>query len=163
MAGTPEENIISAYKSNINIDFALAKITDEKTVLSYIYKLTGKSPEVQINELRQFMRSSLAFREKNWQTFYKIYWKKLDAWAIGSVLIINFINTLMLHTSPELNSIVPVILGLCSLDPGLRLDCAEALELWAPQSKILEIQEVQTLLQEQKNLRNGLISKIGIF
>jgi tRNA A-37 threonylcarbamoyl transferase component Bud32 len=163
MAGTPEENIISAYKSNINIDFALAKITDEKTVLSYIYKLTGKTSETQINELREFMRSSLAFREKNWNAFYKIYWKKLDAWGIGSVLIINFINTLMFHTSPEFESIVPVILGLCSLDPGLRLDCTEALELWAPQSKILEIQEVQTLLQEQKNLRNGLISKIGTF
>jgi hypothetical protein len=69
----------------------------------------------------------------------------------------------MFHTSPQFENILPVILGLCSLDPGLRLDCTEALELWAPQSKILEIQEVQALLQEQKNLRNGLISKIGTF
>jgi len=165
MAGTPEENIISAYKSNININFALAKITDEKTVLSYIYKLTGKTPESQINELRKFMGSSLAFREKHWQSFYKIYWKKIDAWGIGSVLIINFINTLMLYESSnsQLKLILPVILGLCSIDPGIRLDCAEALELWAPDSKILEIQEVQVLLQTQKTLRKELMTKIGVF
>jgi serine/threonine protein kinase len=165
MAGTPEENVISAYKTGINIDFALAKITDDKTVLSYIYKLTGKSPETQINELRQFMLSSLAFREKDWQSFYKIYWKKIDAWGIGSVLIINFINTLMLYESSDFQfkSILPVILGLCSIDPGIRLDACEALELWAPDSKILQIQEVQTILQTQKNLRKELMTKIGVF
>jgi hypothetical protein len=165
MAGTPEENIISAYMTEINIDFALAKITDEKIVLSYIYKLTGKTPDSQINELRQFIRSSLAFREKNWQSFYKIYWRKLDAWGIGSVLINNFINTLIIHDSSYSTNklLLSIIVGLCSIDPGVRLDACEALELWAPDSKILQIQEVQDLLQTQKILRKELMTKIGVF
>ena len=96
-----EDSIISAMVSNMDIDLAIAKMTDEKKVLTYLYKLTGRNIESQFKELRQFMKSSVSFRERNWVSFYKIYWKKVDAWAIGADLLYTFLNTLMISGSPK--------------------------------------------------------------
>jgi len=48
------------------------------------------------------------------------------------------------------------IKGLCRLDPGKRFDAIEALELWAPQSSVLQLPNAQAWLQSQKVLRNKL-------
>jgi serine/threonine protein kinase len=64
-----EDSIISATIGNIDIDLAIAKMTDDKKVLTYLYKLTGKTIESQFKTLRQFMKSSLSFRERNWVSF----------------------------------------------------------------------------------------------
>ena len=160
-----EDSIISAMVSNIDIDLAIAKMTDEKRVLTYLYKLTGKTIESQFKTLRQFMKTSVSFRERNWVSFYKIYWKKVDAWAIGADLLYTFLNTLMIHADSDPRTALwqQCILGLCEIDPGKRLDAMEALELWAPDSKILQIPEVQQMVIRENNIRNALINKIGVF
>jgi len=160
-----EDSIISAITTNIDIDLAIAKMKDDKKVLSYIYKLTGRTVDSQFKELNQFLKSSLAFRERNWVSFYKIYWKKVDAWSIGTALLYTFINTFMVHADVHPRSVLwqKCILGLCEIDPGKRLDALEALELWAPDSKILQLREVQQMAQQEKMIRNQLIQKIGVF
>ena len=160
-----EDSIISAIVGNIDIDLAIAKMSDEKKVLTYLYKLTGHTVKSQFKELKKFMKSSLSFRERNWVSFYKIYWKKIDAWAIGADLLYTFMNTLMIHTDsdPRTSLWKECILGLCEIDPGKRLDALEALQLWAPESKILQIPEVQQIAIKERDIRNQLISKIGVF
>jgi serine/threonine protein kinase len=160
-----EDSIISAIVGNIDIDLAIAKMSDEKKVLTYLYKLTGRTIESQFKTLRQFMKSSIAFRERNWVSFYKIYWKKVDAWAIGADLLYIFLNTLMIHADSDPRTALwqQCILGLCEIDPGKRLDAMEALELWAPDSKILQIPEVQQMVIKERDIRNALINKIGAF
>lgn len=164
-ATAPEENLISAMTNKMDLDLAMAKITDEKLALGLIYKITGQSVASQLNNLKTFIKSSQAFRKKNWLSYYKIYWKKLDAWGIGSVLIVFYINSLMTHNNPDSRNELwqKCILGLCEIDPGKRLDASEALELWAPDSKILQIPEVQEMLLKQKELRIQLMNKIGVF
>ena len=45
------------------------------------------------------------------------------------------------------------IKGLCDLDPRTRLDAAEALQLWNPNSVILQEPEVKSWLQKQAEIR----------
>ena len=164
MQKTLEETIISAFIGDIDIDLAIAKMMDEKKVLELLNKLTGNTLESNFHILRKFMKSSLVFRERNWLFFYKIYWRKIDAWAIGTALLYTFINTLMINKELDPRSSLwqECISGLCEIDPGKRLDASEALELWAPDSKILALPEVQKMLKEQKEIRNQLIQKIGV-
>jgi len=164
-ATPPEENVISAVNIDMDLDLAMAKITDEKLALGLIYKITGQPIASQLNGLKTFIKSSQAFRKKNWLSYYKIYWKKFDAWGFGSVLLVFYINNLMSHNSSDSRNELwqKCILGLCEIDPGKRLDASEALELWAPDSKILQIPEVQEMLEKQKELRSQLINKIGVF
>lgn len=160
-----EETLISAIYSNIDIDIALAKIKDDKFILKYLFFISGKSLEQQVNEIKMFMKSSIAFNERNWVSFYKIYWKKIDAWSIGSILLYTITNITMNNNSNDsrIDKWRTCVSGLCEIDPGKRLDALEALELWAPDSKILALPEVQVMLKEQKEIRNKLINKIGVF
>jgi hypothetical protein len=49
-----------------------------------------------------------------------------------------------------------VMEGLTQPDPGKRLDCAEALEIYYPESKVLQLPGIKAWLQEQKSLRKEL-------
>jgi hypothetical protein len=62
----------------------------------------------------------------------------------------------------QFKNVVGCILGLCSMDPGKRLDAAEALEIFAPNSKILALPEVQAWLKNQREIRKSLENKIGV-
>ena len=66
-----------------------------------------------------------------------------------------------IDTDTRYTTFLNAVLGLCTMDPGRRLDAAEALELLAPTSKILELPEVKTWLATQKKIRQELVRKIG--
>jgi hypothetical protein len=154
----PELALMCGLLQKYEYSTILAEIGDLKSVLYLLYKLFGISVEKQIQELEQFVRSSISFRESNWYLFYKLYWSKIDSWAIGCILLTTFVNTV---TNDEEN-ILMIIKGLCRIDPGLRLDAAEALEMWAPDSKVLALPEVQEWLKKQKATREQLVRKIGV-
>ena len=162
----PECSFISGLQENYKYSHIIASIADNKTVLRLIYKLTGRTIENQLQELQHFMRSSICFRERDWYSFYKIYWSKIDSWAFGCLLLTSFVN--MLYNSPNqqqdnnYTKIISCILGLCSMDPGKRLDAAEALEIFAPDSKILALPTTQKWLKERAALRKDLLQKIGV-
>ena len=160
----PEHSLISALESKVDLNLALANIHDKKGILTLIYKLTGKSVEKQINELKNFTTKSLSFRKNDWYNFYKLYWNKYDSWSIGVVLITLFINILMLTNKqdPKNPVFLDCIKGLTSMDPGKRLTAVEALELLFPESKVLELEKVQKMLSENKNIREQLLTKIGL-
>jgi len=159
----PEHTLISAIESKVDLNLALANIHDKKGILTLIYKLTGKTVENQINELRNFTSKSLTFRKRDWYNFYKLYWNKYDSWSIGVILITLFINILMTSNQkdPKNPALLECIKGLTSMDPGKRLTTVEALELLFPDSKILELPEVQKMLSENKLIREQLLTKIG--
>lgn len=163
---TPECTVMSGLQEDYKYSHIIASIADNKTVLTLIYKLTGRTIESQLQELEKFMRSSICFRERDWYSFYKIYWSKIDSWAFGCLLLTSFVN--MLYNSPNEQqeqgntTTMTCILGLCSMDPGKRLDAAEALEIFAPDSKILKLPNVQAWLKEKTALRKDLIQKIGV-
>lgn len=159
----PETSVICGIIQEYEYNTIMARIGDEKIILTDIYKLLGKSVDSQLNELDHFIKNSYSFRDSNWLSFYKIYWSKCDAWAIGCILVKMLTSVLMTTDSSDLaiNDLLECAQGLCCMDPGKRLDASEALERIAPESKILQHPEVAAWLVKQKGLRSQLLKKIG--
>jgi serine/threonine protein kinase len=158
----PEHTLVSAIESKVDLNMALANIHDKKGILTLIYKLTGKTVENQIIELKNFTNKSIAFRKRDWYNFYKLYSDKYDSWSIGVILITLFINILMLNgkTDPRNPVLLECIRGLTCMDPGMRLTSIEALEILFPDSKILQVDLVKNVLNDEKNTRQELLTKI---
>jgi hypothetical protein len=53
-------------------------------------------------------------------------------------------------------TILKVIKGLLDCDAARRMDCAEALAMWAPDSAVLNQANVKTWLKEQAAIRAKL-------
>ena len=166
---TPEHTVMFAIQDEMTLNHILALMADKKDILNLIYRAIGTPVEKQLEELKRFCLSSISFSERDWYTFQTTYWMKFDAWAIGAALLSVFSDLLVLDPNFErdpqvgdrLKTTMDVFKGLLQTDPGKRLDAAEALEKFAPDSQVLQEPKVQEWLTKQKALRAELERKIG--
>ena len=141
----------------------LNRMRDQNPLFQLIQQLFQIPVDKQMTTLRRFIESSWSFQEENWFTFYKLYWSKFDAWAIGVNIVVMYAGLLMdpaFERSEEFRSKGNIPLRVCkgmlALDPGMRMDCAEALTIWAPESPVLQLPAVKGWLQEQARVRAQL-------
>lgn len=141
----------------------LFRMRDQNPLFQLMQQLFQIPLDKQIVTLRRFLETSWSFQEQNWFSFYKLYWSKFDAWAIGVNIIVMYAGLLTdpaFERSEEFRRMGPMPLrvckGLLSLDPGLRIDCAEALTVWAPESPILQLPAVKAWTREQGRIREQL-------
>lgn len=163
---SPEMTVINALESNVPESIAIASIGQYKDVLGYISSIADISIEAQLERQRTFLHSSATYHQRNWISFFKVYWSKVDAWGLGALFLYLFTYLSMdpaFESSQVVQDKIPmaiqVMTGLCDMDAGIRLDCAEALALWAPQSKVLKQQEVQAWLANAAKQRTALQAK----
>lgn len=147
----------------LSLQTILNRIRDQNPVLPLVQQLFQFPLDKQIATLKRFVETSWSFQEENWFTFYKLYWSKFDAWAIGVNIVVMYAGLLMdpaFERSEEFrrngNMPLRVCKGMLSLDPGMRMDCAEALTIWAPESPILQLPAVKRWTQEQARVRAQL-------
>ena len=162
----PEMTVINALESNIPESIAIAAIGQHKDTVSFLTTVTGISKDTQLERLRHFLHSSASYTQHNWLSFFQVYWSKVDAWGLGSLLVSLFTHLSLdpvfesaQVTQDKIPMTLQVLKGLCDMDAGMRLDCAEALALWAPDSKVLKQQEVQAWLAKAANQRAALEAK----
>ena len=159
----PEVLYVNAKNQNIKDTHFYAKLHDEKIILSLLERLVGYSREEQFVDLERFIKGSWSLQEQNWYSFYKLYWSKIDAYAFGTVFATTLSDLLM---DPEFEKeerylsmtykAKELIRGLCDADPSHRLDAAEALAIWAPNSPMLQEKAVKTWIDEQQKIRAAL-------
>jgi len=162
----PEVSLMNALldtESSKNIELAYATIQEQKPAIQLMYKVFGIYPNEQIKTLKKFVSTSKCYQAEDWRAFYSLYWSKMDSWALGVLCLKLYVD---LSMDPEFEqseayktrgqSVLNTIKGLCAMDPGVRLDAAEALERWAPESEVLKAPDVQTWLYEQKQIRAQL-------
>jgi len=162
----PEMTVINALESNVPESVAIAAIGQYKDVLQFVTGVSNLSTEAQLHQLRKFLHSSASYHQRNWLSFFQVYWSKVDAWGLGALLLYLF-TYLSMDPAFERSQVVQdktpmvihVMTGLCTMDAGLRLDCAEALALWAPDSKVLKQQDVQAWLANAAKQRAALQAK----
>ena len=159
----PEVTCINGYNERVPNHIILSRISDEKQVLSLKERIFGISKWDQIEELKRFLFSSESIRTRNAYAFYKLYWSKFDAWSIGAILLTVYSELLFDPQFEKMSEykknnarILDVIKGLCRTDPAHRLDCAEALAIWDPDSPILKRKDVKEWLEEQSKIRSQL-------
>ncbi len=156
----PEVTYLQGLLAKMPEKLILSRIQEEKSLLNSIEKVYGIPIRYQMDDLKEFIKGSKAVKEANYYSFYKLYWSKIDAWAIGYDLLMLYIEMMMVYgdnVSPDLEknkrNVLTAIRGLLETDPAKRLDAAEALELWDPKSKVLEMDDVQEWLIKQKPMR----------
>lgn len=159
----PEISVLNGVWNNINKEIALRRTAAQKLAFELVARITGVPVESQIRVLRDFVDASVSFQNENWLSFYSLYWSKVDAWALGVIVLTLYADLLMdfkFESLPQFHTmrgaILRVIRGLCNCDPSKRLDAAEALEIWNPQSLVLKNKDVSLWLQKQRKLREQL-------
>ncbi len=160
----PEVSYIQGLLNGYRPREILAKIQDGKLPLQLLFKLYGQTKESQMKRLRSFIEGSKSFQTENRYSYYKLYWNKIDAWGLGTLLLTLFIDCLSVDnefaSSDQLvqkeGMVEDVLLGLCETEPALRLDAIEALALWSPDSAVLQIPAIQSWLKEQQSQRKEL-------
>lgn len=160
----PEVSYIHGLLDKQTPKITLARISDEKIPLVLLYKIYGITKEKQMKRLETFVRGSRSFQENNRYSYYKLYWNKIDAWGLGTMLLSMYVDMLATDSAferaPELlrkeDMVKTVLMSMCDTEPALRMDAIEALSLWAPNSAVLQIPEIQSWLAEQRSQRKEL-------
>jgi serine/threonine protein kinase len=159
----PEITYINGINSNIAEPIIFAQIYDKKKELDLVQTVLGISKNAQIQRLKTFIRQSKSIQDHNDYIFFKLYWSKIDAWSIGALLMgiwTDFVFDPAFEQQPVYKNKKPLIFkilrGLLDCDSAHRLDCAEALALWAPDSPLLQQANVKAWLKEQEGIRAKL-------
>jgi serine/threonine protein kinase len=159
----PEVSTLNGYLDNIPFETILARISDEKVGIILLSKVYAIPVDTLMNQLKTFIRESWSLKNKNRYSFYKLYWSKIDCWGIGMMLLSVFIEMTMddrFETTPayleKSDQLLEICKEMCRMDPALRMDAAEALEIYAPESDVLREPAVMSWLQLQKEQREQL-------
>ncbi len=159
----PEVSAWNGLLDGLTLNQTLARIQDQKSGIQLCAKVYNQPIQHLMNYLRRFVDNSWSFQQNNRYAFYKLYWSKIDAWALGSMLLALFIEMSMdtdFEKQPgfmkQMQTVLKTCKGLMMMDAGLRWDCAEALEVWAPDSPILQRTDVQEWLKQQSIARNQM-------
>jgi hypothetical protein len=167
----PELATINGLTEGQRLNDILESLRRDKVTVTHLGILFEKPPAEMWDDFRNFLDHSWTFRERSelaFFNFFKLYWSKIDAWSIGVILFGMFAK--LIHDPAFEKSLdyqtrggifVEVIKGLCTMDPGLRLDCAEALQMWAPESAVLERPEVKEWLEAAAKTRGALAALIS--
>ena len=134
-------------------------IINHKPIFHLIENIFGIPLGAQINIFTNFLNESQYIQNNKLTEFYKLYWTKFDAWAIGAVLTkilytsifdTSFVDTIYASNKKIIKT---VLSGLLNPDPGLRYDCVEALQIWNPSSIVLKDPLVASWLSKQSAMR----------
>lgn len=157
---TPEQSVLSGLldarlaKKNPDYESLCAKILREKKDLFGPMEKALNMPVGQMyNELHNFTQTSNSIKKEDYVGAYKYYWNKVDAWAVGVAFIILYSQLIMdpmygkaLEETTYRQAMLKVMRGLLRTDPALRMDTAQALQIWNPESAVLRNPEVKKWL-----------------
>jgi hypothetical protein len=114
----------------------------------------------QSKSFREFWTNSKSIQQKDWLSFFKYYWTGFDAWSLGVVLLemyIKFANTSaytdLADWGQTESHMRKILRGLLKMNPAYRIDCVEALNMFYPESPILETEAATQWIKERKRIR----------
>lgn len=168
---SPECTLVNAIfdadlkKAPIDLNFMLKEIPRKvKSVSRQISDVLHVPLETQMKQFEEYVKSSIVFRNKDWLDFFKLYWNKFDAWAIGSLLLKKYTFLIFepsFTSSSEFQTkrrlLESVLRNLLTYDALERYDCVEALEKFAPNSPVLKRKPVAQWLSKAKEQRKEFL------
>jgi serine/threonine protein kinase len=148
---SPELSIPEAVYNGLPLnDTIFREILEKKRVSGTMERLLGIPFESALQELRAFTYDSVSIKRKDWMKFYQTYWPKFDAWAVGRILLEVYyaITTNTGYMPTEKDAVYARVLrGLCAASPKKRLNAAQALAIWDPESPVLNVEGVAAWLK----------------
>lgn len=156
----PEVTMATYIRKGFSSVEAYGQIMRYKEPLRKMETMLGASRQTQGREFAEFWRDSGSFKRGDWVQMFKFYWPAFDAWNIGTVLLHLLEYCYMRKDIAESGKFreaesrfKEVLRGLLRLSPKRRLDCVEALNVWNPNSKILQSERAQEWLETRAKQR----------
>jgi serine/threonine protein kinase len=159
---SPEMSMADGARDGLSLEGMIQEFFNRNAVMKDgVERILGVPRSRQIAELRSFWKSSDAVKKGDWMTFYKLYWPLVDAWAVGSILLMRVLRKMMLFraftdsvTWKEKSANIRMILrGLLRASPRNRIDCVEALFLYDPMNSLVTSDTGRAWLDKRQSYR----------
>jgi serine/threonine protein kinase len=123
-------------------DRAIRAIIDQKNILKRIRSLFGGSSDGAYMELEEFYRLSKSAKTGDTASWFRMYWSKIDSWAIGVIIVDMIIQFMSMRDFTVQYSkikplLLPILKDMCQLNPVKRIDCVQALQRLDPNHFII--------------------------
>ena len=163
---TPECSLQDGLESGVSFSVIIQDLIEKKPGLLYAERLFGQSRQQQMAEFQRFWKTSNAVQQKDYVSFWKLYWPVVDAWSIGHDLAstlykLSMSNEFMKGASwkQKFPIVKAVITGLLRASPRNRLDCVEALALYDPMNPVVLSVSGKAWLAKKQAQRDKLSQK----
>lgn len=142
----PEESLFRAInnkESSMQLINKFFRTPARQRLINALIQVYGVTQQTLKEQMIDFSKDSISFRENNYRLFWKNNWHKYDSYGAGFILL-RKLNRIMIagRETRDLKHIVQMkeaIKGLCNLNPLKRLSAPEALAIWdSPQNPILQ-------------------------
>lgn len=141
---SPERSLMAYLKKGDDAYVVINAIMKHKPILKTIQALFGTTPARMEEDLTEFYESNKSLQKGDMMKWFKMYWTKIDAWAIGANGA-RMLNELLLFPSfskgeyqKHSSKLLKVIKGMLEVNPKNRIDCVQALEFLDPNNYIIK-------------------------
>lgn len=138
----PDSTLVNAIAHGESAMSVIKAICFRKSVIQKIVSLLGGSKQERYMELLAFYRKSKAVRSGDLERWFSLYHRVVDSWAIGAMLV-ELIHRLSLwpatasRIQADVRELIPVLRGMCAVQPMARMDCVQALRRLDPDHIVL--------------------------
>jgi serine/threonine protein kinase len=160
---TPECTTQDGLESGVPFATIIQDLISQKPGFLYAERLFGQSRQKQMAEFQQFWATSKAIKNKDYLSFWQLYWPMVDAWSIGQALASTLYK---LSQSNEFmkskewqqkhGAVKAVITGLLRASPRVRLDSLEALALYDPMNALVSSPSGKAWLEKKQAQRERM-------
>ena len=139
---SPDSTLMNAVAHGYKPSNAIPSIILKKPIMKKIRSMLSITNETMIEQLEQFAATSASITSGNVLGWFNNYWRTIDSWAIGAVIVdllssfsilSEFIPMIMKH-KPQL---MPLLRRMCAINPIQRIDCVQALYYLQPDHFII--------------------------
>lgn len=154
---TPESTAFDGVTDGVAIERIYRDMYSMKETIKVIEQVLGVSRASQIEEFRNFWKTSVCAQAKDWVTLHRLYWTVTDSWAIGNI-IIQILKRFKMSKSflnssewKEKGTILQSVLkGLLRTSPYYRYDALEALSMYDPSNSFVNSESGRAWLSKKK-------------
>lgn len=139
---SPDATLINALLHGEKASPVIQSIIYKKDVMNLIHAVLRISKEDMYDQFSTFLVKSASMREMDINKWYKTYWRVIDSWSVGVIIIsllYKFKQSSLYVTQFKSHEkiLFPVLKALCEVDPSKRIDCVQALHRLEPNHFII--------------------------
>ena len=139
---SPDATLMNGVAHGYKPSKIIPSIILKKPIMKKIRSTLSITNDTMIEELEQFAATSDAITSGNVLGWFNSYWRTIDSWAIGAVIvdllssfsIMSGFSSMMIKYRPQL---IPLLRRMCAVNPIQRIDCVQALYFLQPNHFII--------------------------
>lgn len=113
-----------------------------KPEIRLVLRMLRMSPNHFISDVDTMIARDLFIKEGNFNDWFRMYWTKIDSWAIGLYIIdllhvVQHIPSCKEQLHRHKRTLRMIIAYLCAFDPAQRFDCLQVLSVIRPKNRLV--------------------------